>query len=82
MTERPKYGPYHRTGQPGGPGCNVGVLPIKAKQPDGSLLSAVLFDAGTSASELELLRTAAERAGIKWGHDDMGWWAMVPQDSP
>jgi hypothetical protein len=73
-----KYGPYHRRGEPGGPGCPVGVLPISLKGPDGALLSAFLFDAGTEATELELLRTVAARVGIRWGHDDLGWWAAVP----
>jgi hypothetical protein len=37
-----------------------------------------LLDAGKDASELELLRTVAAGIGIQWGHDDFGWWAVVP----
>ena len=76
--EQPPHGPYHRTGEPGGPGCAVGSLPIAMKAPDGTLVHAVLLDAG-KGSELELLRTIAHGLGVRWGHDDMGWWATVPQ---
>jgi hypothetical protein len=72
------YGPYHRLGQPGGPGCPVAAIAITVKGADGSPTSARLLDAGTSASELELLRTVAADLGIRWGHDDFGWWAVVP----
>lgn len=72
-----QYGPYHRLGGPGGPGCPVGQLPITVAAPDGSPMSAFLLDAGPNATELELLRTVAEGLGIRWGHDDMGWWAVV-----
>ena len=73
-----QHGPYHRQGEPGGKGCAVGVLPISLRAPDGSLIAAWLLDAGTEASELELLRTVAARLGVCWGHDDLGWWAAVP----
>jgi hypothetical protein len=72
------YGPFHRVGSPGGPGCPVGELPIRVRRPDGSLGSAVLLDAGLEANELELLRTVAEGLGVRWGRDDLGWWAVVP----
>ena len=39
---------------------------------------ADLLDAGTDATEVELLRTIAEGLGVRWGHDDLGWWAAVP----
>lgn len=80
MSEEPlaKYGPYHRLGEPGGPGCPISSLPIKVGGPDGSPVSAHLLDAGTQASEVELLRTIAQGLGIRWGHDDLGWWAVVP----
>lgn len=71
-------GPYHRIGEPGGPGCPVSSLPIKAVASDGSRTTAVLLDAGTEATELELLRTVSSGLGIRWGHDDLGWWAVVP----
>jgi hypothetical protein len=76
-----KYGPYNRTGEPGGPGCNVGALPIKVKGPGGSPMPARLLDAGTEATEVELLRTIVQAFGIRWGHDDLGWWAVVPDNS-
>jgi hypothetical protein len=72
------HGPFHRVGSPGGPGCPVGELPIQFRRPDGSFGSAVLLDAGPNATELELLRTVAEGLGVRWGHDDLGWWAVVP----
>ena len=71
------HGPYHRTGEPGGPGAQVGVLPIQGRLPDGSVLDAQLLDA-KDASEVELLRTVCAGLGIQWGHDDLGWWAVVP----
>ena len=77
-----QHGPYHRTGTPGGPGCQVASLPIKLKAADGSLLPANLLDAGPSSSELELLRTVAKGLGITWGRDELGWWAIVPSQPP
>jgi hypothetical protein len=76
------YGPYHRLGGPGGPGCEVGVLPVKIKGPNGSILDAQLLDGGATSSELELLRTVAKGLGVNWGHDDFGWWACVPNQQP
>jgi hypothetical protein len=73
-----KHGPYQRHGGPGGPGCTVYSLPIDLKGPDGSLQPAELLSAGLDTTELELLRTVAQRLGIHWGHDDSGWWAAVP----
>jgi hypothetical protein len=73
-----KHGPYHRHGGPGGPGCPVSTIPITLKTPEGSDLPAELLDAGPTVTELELLRTIAERLDIRWGHDDSGWWAAVP----
>ena len=70
---------YDRAG-PGGPGCNVSAIPITLKELDGSDLPAELLDAGPDVSEPELLRTVAERLGIRWGHDDSGWWAAVPTE--
>lgn len=73
-----KHGPYHRVGEPGGPGCPVASLPITMKADDGTGVRAVLLDAGIEATELELLRTVAHGMGIRWGCDDLGWWAVVP----
>jgi len=73
-----EYGPFHRLGQPGGPGCAVGVLPVTAKGIDGRPHQAELLDAGANATEVELLRTVAARLGVRWGHDQFGWWAAVP----
>ncbi len=71
------HGPYHRQGQPGGPGCQVSVLNVSAKGADGAMFQAELLDAGQGASELELLRTIASRLGVRWGNDQFGWWAVV-----
>jgi hypothetical protein len=72
------YGPFHRRGQPGGPGCSVGVLPVTGVSPDGTTVGASLVDAPHEASEIELLRTVASALGVAWGKDDLGWWAAVP----
>ena len=74
-----KYGPYHRTGEPGGPGCRVGSLAITLKGAQGEPVAAYLLDAGSKASELELLRTVAQGLGVRWGCDGLGWWATVPR---
>lgn len=76
-----QYGPYHRTGEPCGPGCPVGSLPISLKAPDRSLVPSHLLDAGASASELDLLRTFAEGLGVRWGHDDLSWRATVSRQA-
>ena len=67
------HGPFHRLGGPGGPGCRVGVLAVKGKAADASLL-----DAGPGSNEIELLRTVAHGLGVLWGQDELGWWAAVP----
>lgn len=72
------YGPYHRLGEPGGPGCEVSGLPIMAKLPSGEAMGAILLSPRMPATELELLRTIALSIGIRWGQDEFGWWAMVP----
>lgn len=77
----PENQTYHRRGEPGGPGCQVTALAITIKRADGSPAAAHLLDAGTAASELELLRTVAAGCGIRWGHDELGWWAVVPSAS-
>ena len=73
-----QYGPYHRTGDMTGSGCPVAVLPISIKQADGSFMKAKLLDAGDNVTELDLLRTLLASSPVKWGHDDLGWWAVVP----
>lgn len=73
-----EYGPYHRTGEPGGPGCPLSSIPISMTASDGSLTAAYLLDAG-QGSELEMLRSIAQGLGVRWGHDDFGWWATVPR---
>jgi hypothetical protein len=72
------HGPYHRTGGPGGEGDRLSVLPIQVKSPDGSIFEAQLLDAGVDSTEVGLLRTLVEKMGIKWGHDEFGWWAVAP----
>ena len=78
--EHGKHGPYHRTGTPGGHGCPVGTLPITVCGSDGQPVPAYLLDAGTDASELELLRTVAKGLSVQWGCDNLGWWATVPRN--
>lgn len=75
------HGPFHRRGAPGGPGAGVSVLPISGRRPGtGEVIEACLLDAGERASELELLRTVASGLGVVWGQDDLGAWAMVPNE--
>lgn len=69
---------FRRSGQPGGPGCSVTAMPVKGKDAEGNLYAAELWDAGKEATELELLRTVIHHLGVRWGHDDLGWWAAVP----
>jgi hypothetical protein len=73
------HGPFHRLGEPGGPACPVGVLPITLCDAEGRPTSGSLLDAGAEASEIELLRTIASRLGVKWGCDALGWWAVVKE---
>ena len=40
-------------------------------------MPAELLGAPGEATEVELLRSVAQRLGVKWGHDDLGWWAVV-----
>jgi len=68
---------YHRLGEPGGPGCPVGILPVTAKNEKGELLPVELLNAGENSTEIELLRTVASRLGVRWGQDHLGWWAAV-----
>lgn len=76
MTEKNRV--YHRNGEPGGPACTVAVLPVSTKTADGKITNVSLLDAGPEATEVELLRTIASRYGVRWGHDEHGWWASVP----
>ncbi len=72
-----KVSKYHRLGEPGGPGCGVGILDIEFPSANGKVKAGELLDGGKNASELELLRTVAARLGVKWGNDDLGWWAIA-----
>jgi hypothetical protein len=72
------HGPYHRTGEPGGPGAAVAALEIEGRGPDGKPEPGHLVAAQGDAGEVELLRTICHSIGITWGHDDFGWWAAVP----
>lgn len=74
----PPQGPYHRLGSPGGPGCEVSTLPVVGKSPTGEMVTATLLSTHTSATEVELLRTIVHSFGVRWGHDDFGWWAAIP----
>lgn len=75
----PNHGPFFRSGTPGGPGAQVVILPISG-QASGTdrVIEASLLDAGETATELELLRTVASGLGVVWGQDDLGVWAVVP----
>ena len=75
------HGPYHRLGTPGGPGCKVSPLPVATRLPTGETADATLLSADSSATELELLRTIAQSFGVQWGHDDLGWWAVIPSNT-
>jgi len=75
------HGPYHRTGEPGGPGCPLSALEISIIDESGKQIPAHLLDAGTEASELEMLRSVAAGLGVQWGHDELGWWAVVPSET-
>lgn len=76
-----KYGPYCRIGVPGGPGCRVAAIPMSGRASGSDqVIEGSLLDGGPEASEVELLRTVAHCLGIVWGHDEMGWWAMVPNE--
>ena len=59
------HGPFHRTGEPGGPGAAVTALPIQGRLPDGGVLDAELLDAGKEATEVELLRTVCHALAIQ-----------------
>ena len=74
-----RHGPYHRVGEPGGPGAEAAALPVEATGPDGGAEPALLLDAQGEATEVELLRTICHTIGVRWGHDDLGWWAVVPR---
>ena len=75
------HGPFFRSGVPGGPGAQVSILPISGRA-SGSykVIEASLLDAGETATELELLRTAASGLGVVWGQDELGAWAVVPNE--
>lgn len=76
-----EHGPFHRRGAPGGPGAEVSVLSISGRRlGSDEVIEASLLDAGEKASELELLRTVASGLGVVWGRDDLGAWAMVPNE--
>ena len=74
-----QHASYHRMGEPGGPGCPLAVLPIEVLDHQGGQVAAQLLCADEKASELEMLRTVASRLGVRWGHDDFGWWAAVKE---
>ena len=73
-----RQGPYHRRGEPGGPGAEVVALSVEAPGPGGTPVPADLLDAQGEATEVELLRTICHTLGVRWGHDEFGWWAAVP----
>ena len=74
-----RQGPFHRLGEPGGPGAEVAALEIEGVGEDGERVPADLLDAQGKATEVELLRTICHTLGVTWGHDELGWWAVVPR---
>lgn len=36
------------------------------------------LDAGKESTEVDLLRTVCHGLSNRWGHDEFGWWAIVP----
>jgi hypothetical protein len=75
------HGPYHRRGEPGGPGCSVTELPVSARLSNGDVVGMTLLSASENATEVELLRTIVNSIGVQWGHDEFGWWAAIPNRS-
>jgi len=57
------------------------ILPISG-QASGTdrVMEASLLDAGETATELELLRTVASGLSVVWGQDELGVWAVVPNE--
>lgn len=68
---------YHRLGEPGGRGCSVSILDVEFSNQNSKRIPGELLDGGPESTELELLRTVASRLGVKWGHDEFGWWAAL-----
>jgi hypothetical protein len=68
---------YHCLGEPGGSGCPLSSMEITYKKSDGETAIADLLNAEKGATEIEMLRTIASELGVQWGHDDLGWWAVV-----
>lgn len=78
MAEKmPEQSKYHRIGEPGGPGCPVGILDVEFTGPTADRIPGELLDGGKDSTELELLRTVASRLGVKWGQDEFGWCAAL-----
>ncbi|MDQ1358409.1 MAG: hypothetical protein QOF20_2972 [Acidimicrobiaceae bacterium] len=69
---------FHRVGEPGGPSATVAAQAIHIPGLNGEPLPAHLLDAGSESTEVELLRAICAGIGVKWGHDEQGWWAVVP----
>ena len=72
------HGPYHRLGEPGGAGCPLTAIPVAFKDSGGTPISGHLLSAEEGKTEIEMLRTVAKGLGVRWGHDTLGWWAVVP----
>jgi hypothetical protein len=73
-----QHGPFHRLGQPGGPPAELAATAISVPGFNGEPTPAHLLDAGVDSSEVALLRAVCGGIGVTWGHDDLGWWAVVP----
>jgi hypothetical protein len=57
------------------------ILPISGRASGSNrVIEASLLDAGETGTELELLRTVASGLGVVWGSDELGVWAVVPNE--
>lgn len=68
---------YHRLGQPGGPAARVEGIAVRMSGPGREQVDGELFAAEDGASEVEWLRAVCSKLDVTWGHDDLGWWAVI-----
>lgn len=53
-------------------------MAIQVRGGSGGLVPAQLLGAQGESTEVELLRAVCAGMGVRWGRDDLGWWAVVP----
>jgi len=73
-----QIGSFNRVGTPGGPPAELSASAISLPGFNGEPTPAHLLDAGADSSEVALLRAVCAGIGVTWGHDEQGWWAVVP----